>query len=204
MNRGPHTGLEPGTLASDMDPTQLKSTLSNFDFDELIKTHLPSTAGIQNVAIFDIDDLQPVGASGKAFSTRFAPAADDSSEEGGLRTLVDIFTSAGAPAASTPAEASSGLSLGHGGKYTVSGPRGGQFPLDVIVLHGKDALGQDEVLFASKTASVLVLVQASAEVSAARQREREDREEAAAVHQEKDTVYSAVRSFTQALTSRGV
>ncbi|KAE8191709.1 hypothetical protein CF335_g6013 [Tilletia laevis] len=196
MNRGPHTGLEPGTLASDMDASQRKSIISNFDYDELIKIQLPQAAGIHNVAVFDLDDVRPVGATAKSFTTRFNK---DPSE---LRALVDRFTVANAPAA-PPAEKSTSFELG-GGTYTVSGPRGGQFPLDLAVLHGKTEDGEDDVLFASKTAAVLVLVQANPAVADEQQRKRSDSEEASKLAKEKDTVWSAVRSFTQALTSRGL
>ncbi|KAE8225152.1 hypothetical protein CF326_g7915 [Tilletia indica] len=198
MNRGPHTGMEPGTLASDMDASQRKSIISNFDYDELIKIQLPPAAGIHNVAVFDLEDVKPVGATSQKFTSRF------NSDPTQLRTLVDRFTIANAPAAPpVPAEESKDFELG-GGRYTVSGPRGGQFPLELAVLHGKlEDGGADDVLFASVTASVLVLVQADPAVADKQQRER-SAEDAALVKQEKETIWSAVRAFTQALTSRGL
>ncbi|KAK0538027.1 hypothetical protein OC834_000599 [Tilletia horrida] len=203
MDRGPHTGLEPGTLASDMTPAQLKSVLSNFDFDELLRIQLPPASGIRNAAVFDLQDLLPVGASSKPFASRFNGKPEQ------LRVLADIFSASSAPAGTVPREASEGLPLG-GATYTVSGPRGGQFPLEVAVLHGKkdggggDGDGEDDVLFASVTASVLVLVQADPAVADAQQRARADSAEAASVAREKDTVWTSIRSFTQALTSRGL
>ncbi|PWN43510.1 hypothetical protein IE81DRAFT_365733 [Ceraceosorus guamensis] len=169
-------GLTEATI-QDAPPGTRKSLLSNFDFDELIKTHLASqNSVVSNVALFDKDDGQPVGATTPSFANAFAP------EE--VNNLLDIFTRLSSPAGDISNVDK--ITLG-GTEYTLSGPRGNQYPAEIASLHS-----DKNVLFATPTATLLLVLEAA---PGADTKQATDAKQA---------FYTAVKSFNGALASKGL
>ena len=180
---GPHTGSGTEAANADLSGPQRASLLSNLDFGEIARIQLPPASGIEHYAIFDREDCLAVHGSQPSFTKSFNP------EE--IRQLVDIFTQASAPSvtASELKENSREIELS-GKQFTVSGPRGGMYPQEVVTLHEKKEGGN--VYFVAPTATLLLVFKAG---------------EGADVEyktNEKQGVWTAVRSFAFALTEKGL
>lgn len=120
-----------------------------------------------------------------------------------LEQLLDIFTSLSSPAA--PKLDASQIELA-GSTYTLSGPRGAQHPLEMATLHSDAVSGLatrraqtaadvprfQNVLFVTLSATLMVVFEAAAGA--------DTKEKTPA----KEALYSAVRSFTTAITEKGV
>ena len=185
VNRGPHTGSGTEAASSDLNGPQRASLLSNYDFAELARLQIPPASGIAEYAIFDRDDALAVHGSQPSFTKSFDPEQ--------VRALVDVFTQATAPSvtASELKESSREIEIA-GKKFSISGPRGGQYPLEVATLHeqGKDDGG--EVYFVAPTATLLLVFKTAPGADVQHQ------------SSEKQGVWTAIRSFAFALSEKGL
>lgn len=183
INRGPHTGSGTEAAASDLNGPQRKSILSNFDFSELASLQLPPASGIAEYAIFDQEDALAVHGSQPSFTKSFEPEQ--------IRTLIDVFAQASAPSVSEDELKQNTREITLAGKhFTLSGPRGAQYPLEVVTLH--EQAEQGEVLFAAPTATLLLVFKTAPGADVLHQ------------SNEKQGVWTAVRSFAFALTEKGL
>ncbi|EPQ29872.1 uncharacterized protein PFL1_02545 [Pseudozyma flocculosa PF-1] len=178
VNRGPHTGSGSEAAVSDLSGPQRKSLLSNLDFGELVRLNLPPATGVDEYALFDKDDALAVHGSQPSFTRSFDPDV--------VRKLIDLFTALNAPAVSTADAGLDSITI-NDTKYTVSGPRGGQHPLELATLHS-----DKHVFFVTNTATLLVIVQAAPGADVKQKTN------------EKEGLWAAVRSFTFALTEKGL
>lgn len=185
VNRGPHTGYGTEASAADLSGPQRKSILSEFDFAELARLQLPPASGIDNYAIFDKDDARAVQGSAQTFTKLF--------DEAPVRQLIDTFVQLSAPTISqSDIRAESKKVTIDGKEYTISGPRGGQSPQEVATLHHEGDDGEKDVLFVAPTATLIIVLQAA--------------KGADTLHQtnDKQGVWTAIRSFAFALTEKGL
>lgn len=183
VTRGPHTGSGTEAALADLDSNQRASLLSSLDFAQLAQLQLPPASGIADYAIFDRDDCRAVHGSLPTFTKSF-PAES-------IRSILDIFIQASAPSVSEEELKASTRRIEIAGKeYTISGPRGGQYPQEIITLHEKKDEG--EVLFVAPTATLVLVFKAApgADVQY--------------MSNEKQGVWTAVRSFAFALTEKGL
>ncbi|KAJ1022562.1 hypothetical protein NDA16_003551 [Ustilago loliicola] len=186
VNRGPHTGSGTEAFSADLNGPQRKSLLSNFDFAEIARLQIPPASGIADYAIFDRDDGLAVHGSLPTFTKSFQPEQ--------VRQLVDVFLQATAPSVTEEELKKNNREIEVAGKkFNISGPRGGQYPLEVATLHeqGK-AEGEGEVLFVAPTATLLVVFKAAEGADVQYQ------------SNEKQGVWTAIRSFAFALTEKGL
>ncbi|PWN94815.1 hypothetical protein FA09DRAFT_302488 [Tilletiopsis washingtonensis] len=145
----------------------------------MLQTHLAgqqSSGVINNVALFDKDTKAAVATTLPSFATAFKAEQ--------LEKLLDIFTSLSSPAA--PKLDASEIELASS-TYTLSGPRGAQHPLEMATLHS-----ETNVLFITLSATLMVVFEAAPGA---------DTQEKTPA---KEALYSAVRSFTMAITEKGV
>lgn len=186
VNRGPHTGSGTEAAVADLNGPQRKSILSNLDFGEIARLQIPPASGIADYAIFDRDDALAVHGSQPSFTKSFDPSE--------VRELVDLFVQLSAPAVDADQLKKDNKAMKLGGKeFTISGPRGGMYPLEVATLHEKGkAEGEGEVYFAAPTATLLLLFKAG---QGANVQERTN---------EKQGVWTSIRSFAFALTEKGL
>lgn len=186
VNRGPHTGSGTEAASADLSGPQRKSLLSSLDFAEIARLQIPPASGIADYAIFDRDDGLAVHGSVPSFTKSFEPEQ--------IRELVDIFVQASAPSITEEQLKENSRSINLRGKtFTVSGPRGAQHPLEVATLHEQNKPeGEAEVFFVAPTAGLLLVFQAA---------------EGANVEyktNEKQGVWTAIRSFAFALSEKGL
>ncbi|TKY84653.1 hypothetical protein EX895_006555 [Sporisorium graminicola] len=183
VNRGPHTGSGTEAAAADLNAPQRKSLLSNYDFGELAKLQLPPASGIAEYAIFDRDDALAVHGSQPSFTKSFDP--DE------VRELIDVFVQATAPSVTEDELKKSSRQIELAGKtFNISGPRGGQYPLQVATLHEQGEGG--EVYFVAPTATLLLVVKTAPGADVDYQ------------SSEKQGVWTAIRSFAFALSEKGL
>lgn len=186
VNRGPHTGSGTEASLSDLNGPQRKSLLSNLDFSEIARLQIPPASGIADYAIFDSSDALAVHGSVPSFTKSFEPSS--------VRELIDVFTQATAPSVTEKQLKKNTKEIElQGKKFTISGPRGGQYPLEVATLYeqGKEE-GQGDVLFVAPTATLLLVFKAA---------------EGANVEyktNEKQGLWTAIRSFAFALSEKGL
>lgn len=184
INRGPHTGSGTEAANVDLDAPQRKSLLSNLDFGEIAKIQLPPASGIADYAIFDRDDALAVHGSQPSFTKSFEPAQ--------IRELIDVFVQATAPSVTEEELKESTRSINLAAKtFTISGPRGGQYPLEIATLHEQGAEG-GEVYFVAPTATLLLLFKTAPGADVQYKTN------------EKQGVWTAVRSFALALSEKGL
>ncbi|EST09600.1 hypothetical protein PSEUBRA_000819 [Kalmanozyma brasiliensis GHG001] len=179
---GPHTGSGTEATNADLSAPQRASVLSNLDFSEIAKIQLPPASGIADYAIFDRDDARAVHGSQPSFTKSFEPER--------IRELIDVFVQATAPSVSASELKESTREIELAGKtFTISGPRGAQYPLEIATLHAKDG---GEVYFVAPTATLLLLFQTAPGADVQYQ------------SNEKQGVWTAVRSFAFALSEKGL
>ncbi|SPO32631.1 uncharacterized protein UTRI_04375 [Ustilago trichophora] len=188
VNRGPHTGSGTEASSLDLNGPQRKSLLSNFDFAEIARLQIPPASGIADYVIFDRDDCLAVHGSLPSFTKSFNPET--------VRALVDVFIQATAPSVTDQElkENTREIQLTPGGKkFTISGPRGGQYPQEIATLHEQDKEeGEGEVYFVAPTATLLLVFKAANGADVQYQ------------SNEKQGVWTAVRSFAFALSEKGL
>ncbi|SNX86071.1 uncharacterized protein MEPE_04780 [Melanopsichium pennsylvanicum] len=186
-NRGPHTGSGTEASSVDLSGPQRKSLLSNLDFGEIARLQIPPASGIADYAIFDRDDGLGVHGSVPSFTKSFDPSQ--------VRQLVDIFILATAPSVTEEElrKNTREIELFDGKKFTISGPRGGQYPLEVATLHeqGKNE-GEAEVYFVAPTAGLLLIFKAAQGANVEYKTN------------EKQGLWTAIRSFAFALSEKGL
>lgn len=180
---GPHTGSGTEATNADLSAPQRASVLSSLDFSEIAKIQLPPASGIADYAIFDRDDARAVHGSQPSFTKTFEPER--------IRELIDVFVQATAPAVSSSELQDSSREIELAGKtFTISGPRGAQYPLEIATLHEKGGAG--DVYFVAPTATLLLLFKTAPGADVQFQ------------SNEKQGVWTAVRSFAFALAEKGL
>ncbi|KIS68518.1 uncharacterized protein UMAG_11505 [Mycosarcoma maydis] len=161
---------------------QTETDMSKVHVSDLAQRLLPQASGIGEYAMFDRDAVA-VHASPRSFAKDF--------EREQVRALLDVFTSATAPSVSTELLKQHAKSITLATTdYTLSGPRGAQHPLEIITLHPSHAHAQ--VLFAAPTATLLLVFKTAPDTDASYQ------------SNEKQGVWTAVRSFASALSQIGL
>lgn len=186
VNRGPHTGSGTEAAAADLNGPQRKSLLSNFDFAEIAKLQIPPASGIADYALFDRDDGLAVHGSVPSFTKSFEPEQ--------VRQLIDVFVQATAPSVTEEELRKNNKEIEVAGKkFTISGPRGGQHPLELVTLHeqGKEQ-GTGDVYFVAPTATLLLVFKAAEGANVDYQ------------STEKEGVWTSIRSFAFALSEKGL
>ncbi|CBQ73988.1 conserved hypothetical protein [Sporisorium reilianum SRZ2] len=185
VNRGPHTGSGTEAAALDLNGPQRKSLLSDYDFGELAKLQLPAASGVAEYVIFDRNDARAVHSSQPSFTKSFEP------EE--VRALIDVFVQATAPTVTDEELKKNSRQIELAGKtFNVSGPRGGQHPLEMATLHEQGTDQGGEVYFVAPTATLLLLFKTAPGADVQHQ------------SNEKQGVWTAIRSFAFALSEKGL